>query len=202
MRTVVLLLVTGVITAGFAADLSGKWVGSIAWNRTRSVSLLLYQKGQRMDGRVAFGTESMLFAIQNGELRENQLTFSTNYAGGPIQFRLTVRRGKLDGYVDYDGQIAKVLLGGPLVTFPVVLQRVPPAYTEEARRLENEGTVVLLVQVDPTGKPNVKRVLRALGNGLDEKAIEAVQTWRFRPAYERGKPITMETTVEVEFRLR
>jgi hypothetical protein len=45
MRTVVLLLVIGVITAGFAADLSGKWVGSIAWNRTRSVSFDVIQPG-------------------------------------------------------------------------------------------------------------------------------------------------------------
>ena len=89
-----------------------------------------------------------------------------------------------------------------MFTFPVVLQRVQPAYTEEARNLKNEGLVVLLVQVSPTGKPDVKRVLRALGNGLDEKAVEAVNKWRFRPAYERGKPISMETTVEVEFRLR
>lgn len=93
-------------------------------------------------------------------------------------------------------------LGRRVVKFPEVLLRVRPAYTEEARRLKNEGSVVLMVEVDPAGKPKVARVVRPLGNGLDEKAIEAVRKWRFRPMYERGKPITVTTTVEVEFQLR
>jgi len=94
-------------------------------------------------------------------------------------------------------------VSGPvIVNRPVVLSRVQPTYTEEARRVRNEGSVVMLVEVDLTGRPKVKRVLRPLGNGLDEKAIEAVHKWRFRPAYEGGKPVTMYTTLEVEFHLR
>lgn len=201
MRTVVLLFTIGVFSALPGADLSGKWSGSLALDKTRSISLLLHQKGQRVEGSVAFDSESMLFPVGNGELRENKLTFDTVYGGWPLRFRLTVGRGKLDGRAEYGSRVATVVLSR-LVTFPVVLERVQPAYTEEARKLKNEGLVVLLVQVGPTGKPNVKRVLRALGNGLDEKAIEAVHKWRFRPAYEHGKPISMETTVEVEFRLR
>ena len=202
MRNVVLLLTIGMISALAGADLSGKWVGSITLDKARFLSVVLHQRGQYVEGGVAIDTESMLFPFRNGELRENKLTFDTIYAYWPLRFSLTTGQGKLNGYAEYGGQVAKVSLSGPVVTFPVVLQRVQPAYTEEGRKLKNEGIVVVLVRVDPTGKPTVKRVLRALGNGLDEKAVEAVHKWRFRPAYERGKPIAMDTTVEVEFRLR
>ena len=68
--------------------------------------------------------------------------------------------------------------------------------------MKNEGSVVLLVNVNTNGKARVKRVLRPLGNGLDEEAIKAVHHWRFRPALKRGMPVSMDTTVEVEFRLK
>jgi protein TonB len=48
--------------------------------------------------------------------------------------------------------------------------------------------------------PNVK-VQRSLGLGLDEKAIEAVKQWKFKPGYKDGKPVTVAATIEVNFRL-
>jgi TonB family protein len=45
------------------------------------------------------------------------------------------------------------------------------------------------------------RVIRSLGLGLDEKALEAVRQWKFRPGYKDGKPVTVEATIEVNFRL-
>ena len=45
------------------------------------------------------------------------------------------------------------------------------------------------------------RVLHSLGLGLDEKAMEAVKKWKFRPGYKDGKPVTVVATVEVNFRL-
>jgi protein TonB len=55
--------------------------------------------------------------------------------------------------------------------------------------------------VDVTGRPRNLRVLHGLGLGLDEKAIDAVARWRFRPAYQDGKPVVSRATVEVTFRL-
>ena len=75
-------------------------------------------------------------------------------------------------------------------------------HTESARSGKTEGVLVMLVQVDQHGKAKVKRVLRPLGYGLDEEAVQAVQRWLFRPADENGKPIPMERMVEVEFRLK
>jgi protein TonB len=45
------------------------------------------------------------------------------------------------------------------------------------------------------------RVLRGLGLGLDEKALEAVKQWRFRPGYRDGRPVVAPATIEVNFHL-
>ena len=87
------------------------------------------------------------------------------------------------------------------VTAPSLLSKVEPEYSEEARRAKYQGTVVLYVEVYPDGKAHNLKVLRSLGLGLDEKAIEAVNKWRFRPGYKDGKPVTVQATIEVNFRL-
>jgi periplasmic protein TonB len=83
---------------------------------------------------------------------------------------------------------------------PVVILKVEPQYTEEARQAKLQGTVVLYVEVGPDGMAHNIKVQRPLGMGLDEKAIEAVQQWRFRPGMRDGKPSTVAATVEVNFR--
>jgi TonB family protein len=61
--------------------------------------------------------------------------------------------------------------------------------------------VVLSVIIDATGKPTNLKVVRPLGLGLDEKAIDAVRKWRFRPGTKEGKPVAVFATIEVNFRL-
>ena len=87
------------------------------------------------------------------------------------------------------------------VTAPALLFKVEPEYSEEARKAKYQGVVVLYVEVDPTGKAVNPRVVRSLGLGLDEKAIEAVRKWKFRPGYKDGKAVTVAATIEVNFRL-
>jgi TonB family protein len=87
------------------------------------------------------------------------------------------------------------------VTAPALLFKVEPEYSEEARKAKYQGTVVLYVEVDPSGKARNLRVLRSLGLGLDEKAIEAVNKWKFKPGYKDGKAVTVAATIEVNFRL-
>jgi periplasmic protein TonB len=87
------------------------------------------------------------------------------------------------------------------VTAPSLLYKVEPEYSEEARKAKYQGTVVLYVEVDPSGRARNLRVVRSLGLGLDEKAMEAVNKWRFRPGYKDGKPVTVAATIEVNFRL-
>ncbi|MBZ5728392.1 MAG: energy transducer TonB [Acidobacteriia bacterium] len=87
------------------------------------------------------------------------------------------------------------------VTAPVVLYKPEPEYSEDARKAKYQGTVLLYIQVDATGKAINVKVLKSLGLGLDEKAIEAVKKWKFKPGTMNGKPVTVEASVEVNFRL-
>jgi TonB family protein len=87
------------------------------------------------------------------------------------------------------------------VTAPALLAKVEPEYSEEARKAKYQGTVLLYVQVSPEGRAVNMRVLHSLGLGLDEKAMEAVKKWRFKPGTKDGKPVTVEAQIEVNFRL-
>lgn len=87
------------------------------------------------------------------------------------------------------------------VSAPQLLFKVEPEYSEEARKAKFQGTVVLYVEVDEKGIPRNLRIVRALGLGLDEKALEAVQKWRFKPGQKDGKAVPVAATVEVNFRL-
>jgi TonB family protein len=87
------------------------------------------------------------------------------------------------------------------VTAPVLFSKEDPEYTEEARQSNVQGTVTLYAHIDPSGNAVNLRVLRGLGMGLDARAIEAVSRWRFQPGMKNGVPVTVEATVEVNFRL-
>jgi TonB family protein len=87
------------------------------------------------------------------------------------------------------------------VTAPVVIFKKDPEYSEEARKAKYQGTVLLAIEVDPSGKATNIRVVRSLGLGLDEKAMEAVKLWKFKPGYRNGTPVTVAATIEVNFRL-
>ena len=73
------------------------------------------------------------------------------------------------------------------VTVPQVIFNPEPSFSEEARKAKAQGMVMLLVVVGKDGHPYDIRVGQSLGMGLDEKAIEAVTRWRFRPATLNGR---------------
>jgi TonB family protein len=87
------------------------------------------------------------------------------------------------------------------VSPPVLLYKKEPEYSEEARKAKHQGTVLLYVQIDASGHAINVKVLKGLGLGLDEKAMEAVNNWKFTPGKKDGKPVTVEATIEVNFRL-
>lgn len=87
------------------------------------------------------------------------------------------------------------------VSAPALIFKVEPEYSEEARKAKHQGTVVLYVVVNDKGEPGNMRVVRAIGLGLDEKAMEAVKKWRFKPGLKDGKPVAVAATIEVNFRL-
>ena len=84
---------------------------------------------------------------------------------------------------------------------PVLLYKVEPEFSEEARKAKVQGTVMLYAEVDTNGRLRNIKVTRGLGLGLDEKALEAVKQWRFRPGLRDGKPVVEAAAIEVNFRL-
>jgi periplasmic protein TonB len=96
------------------------------------------------------------------------------------------------------GGVYKVGAG---ISAPEAITAPDPSYTEEARRAKTQGTCVLWLIVDATGHPRDIKVVRGLGYGLDAKAVEAVQQWRFQPAMKNGKPVDVQISVEVAFNL-
>ena len=96
--------------------------------------------------------------------------------------------------------------GGPFsigggVSAPVPIFNPEPEYSEEARKAKFQGTVMLSCIVDETGHPKDIKVVRSLGMGLDEKAVQSLQKSLFRPALKDGKPVAVMIQWEVNFRL-
>ena len=87
------------------------------------------------------------------------------------------------------------------VSDPELLYKVEPEFSEEARRAKYSGTVLLLVDVDTAGRAVNVRIAKGLGLGLDEKAVEAVSRWRFRPGRKNGKAVVVPASIEVNFHL-
>jgi protein TonB len=87
------------------------------------------------------------------------------------------------------------------VSAPSVLYKVDPEYSEEARKAKYSGTVVLYIEVDTTGHARNMRIIKGIGLGLDEKALDAVNKWRFKPGLKDGKPVVVRAQIEVNFRL-
>jgi len=87
------------------------------------------------------------------------------------------------------------------VSAPRPIYSPDPEYSEEARKAKYQGVVVLAVVVGPDGRPRDIHVARSVGLGLDEKAIEAVKTWRFEPAKKDNQAVAVAVNIEVSFNL-
>ena len=87
---------------------------------------------------------------------------------------------------------------------PRVVSEVKPDYTLEAKKQGIQGTVELSVVVNGDGTVGEVNVTKSLDDkyGLDEQAVIAMKKWRFRPGTKDGKPVAVQVTVEMAFRLR
>ncbi len=90
---------------------------------------------------------------------------------------------------------------GGSVTRPVAIYAPEPEYSDEGRKARLQGTVVVELIVDPSGKTRNFRVIQSLGLGLDEQALKTVATWRFKPATRDGKPVAVIADIYVGFHL-
>ncbi len=89
----------------------------------------------------------------------------------------------------------------PLSAGIEILDKPRPVYSEEGRRLKIEGEVVLEALFTASGEVRVQRLLRGLGHGLDQNAIEAAEHIRFRPAMRGGRSADLVATVQISFHL-
>jgi protein TonB len=97
--------------------------------------------------------------------------------------------------------------GGPYrpgsgITAPAIIREVKPDYTEEGRRRNLEGDVVVEIVVRSDGTVGNVKLLQGLGAGLDQRAVDAVRQWRFSPARRLGVPVDVIVEVAMEFKLR
>lgn len=203
-----------------AADLPGKWTGTIETNGSRvPIHLTLTSDGQKIGGSVATGNDTTEVPIEKAELNSGDLSFEVHdNASRLMRFRLALTGTSLGGEATVGSEKSTVSLSKPAtaggvvgsggvyrvgggVTPPTLLRKTGPEYTEEARAAKFQGTVVLYVEIGPDGTATNIKVQRSLGMGLDEKAIEAVKRWQFSPGKKDGKPVTVAATIEVNFRL-
>jgi bla regulator protein blaR1 len=91
-------------------------------------------------------------------------------------------------------------IGGD-VSAPQLIFSVDPQYSEEAKRAKYQGVCVVSLIVDAQGNPQRVQVIRHLGKGLDQKAVEAVKQYRFKPAMLHNEPVAVQVNIEVNFRL-
>jgi TonB family protein len=209
---VLLLLLASSLTA---AEVSGKWTGTMTPPNGPAVPvfLTLYEQSQQISGSIAFGTETRQVAISNVQLLSDRLSFQApDLKNHAVAFQLTVADVFLSGEATSEDQTLKVNLslsarldpirvGNNPSGAPVLIHKVEPEYTEEARQAKLEGTVLVKVEITPEGKATNIKVLHGLGMGLDEKAVECVAKWRFKPGLKDGQPVTVEAQTEVNFRL-
>ena len=124
-------------------------------------------------------------------------TPGTEQPGAPGGVR-SGRMGPVPGPEDAESRVQNT---AGEVTGPRVIRKVEPDYTEKARKAKLQGVVLLAVEVWEDGKPHNIRILRGVGMGLDEKAIEAVEQWVFEPGRKNGQPVKVAAQIQVTFRL-
>ena len=98
------------------------------------------------------------------------------------------------------GTIQIYRVGGG-VSAPKLVYAPDPEYTKKAQEANYQGVCVIALIVDTEGKPERVHVLRHLGMGLDQKAVEAVKQYKFTPALLQGKPVPVQVNIEVNFRV-
>jgi len=99
------------------------------------------------------------------------------------------------------GTKQKIYTIHPGVTAPRAKSTPRPEYTEVARKKRYQGTAILFLIVDETGKVIRPQIVRPLGLGLDDNAVKRVMTWRFEPATIDHKPVAVQISLEVSFKL-
>ena len=134
-----------------------------------------------------------------GVAQSPQIALASQGGGSTSGFGIGMGGGIGSGHGSGFGSGLMSVGGG--VSAPQVIHSVDAEFTEEARQANFEGTASIQLIVDSQGYPQDVRVVRHLGMGLDQKAVDAVKQYRFRPAMYEGHPVAVQMRIEVDFRL-
>lgn len=121
--------------------------------------------------------------------------------GGPVGIGTHGSGGIGDGNGPRQGGRPGAGATPKLTREPLLVYKEEPEYSDEARQARHEGTVLIDMEIDSSGRPINLRVVRGLGLGLDEKAMAAVAHWKFRPAMAGDRAVTAPARVAVTFHL-
>ena len=97
--------------------------------------------------------------------------------------------------------ITQAFKPGAEVTPPIPTYKPDPRYSDKARKAKYGGIVVLLLVVNAQGDVTGTSILKPLGAGLDEKALETVRTWKFKPAMRGTDAVPVRVYVETNFKI-
>jgi len=152
--------------------------------------------------------------VTGGDLKNRIVRIMSGSSGDKLTFARKVLLAAV-GLAAVAGPILAGLVRGPLanaqttlqiyhvggeVSAPKLIYATDPHFTDKAIKAKYQGVCVLSLIVDAQGRPQDVKVVRHLEMGLDEKAIEAVQQYKFTPALLHGKPVAVEVNIEVNFR--
>lgn len=87
------------------------------------------------------------------------------------------------------------------ITPPKIISKENPIYTEEARKEKVEGIIILSALLCKDGVVRDLKVVKSLGNGLDEEALKAAEKIKFTPAEKDGQPVDLRVRLEFTFNL-
>jgi TonB family protein len=124
-----------------------------------------------------------------------------NLAGGSGGLVGLGGNGTGGSYGDGEGDRGSGVFSGKGIVAPVPIRKPEPEYSDSARRARINGGVLVYAVIGVDGVPRQLRVVRGIGFGLDEKALEAVSRWFFKPGTKDGRAVPVAATIEVNFRL-
>jgi TonB family protein len=165
--------------------------GEVTWSRVRALARF------NSDGTTAIDLAPAILADNFGDpgTPKSAATAFPRPSSAPVCKPMKAHAPKF-----VDGAYVS-LIGG--VGAPKCMECPNPSYSGEARTEKVSGAVVLHLIVTEEGHATNIQVKRSLGHGLDEKAVEAVENWRFEPAVgPEGKPVPVWIDVEVDFRIK
>jgi TonB family protein len=126
----------------------------------------------------------------------------TDEAKALAEHAATIRRELGTSATEYGRGTSSIALRvGAGVTAPSLVYKVEPEFSEEARMARVEGTVIVAATIGADGTAQNMKVVTGLGLSLDEKALQAISQWKFKPGTKDGQPVPVMATIEVNFRL-